>query len=380
MLDYFKKSDSILLGLCLVSSIFGVVLIKSATAHSGSNSDVIIQSVAIVLGLFLYFLFSIIDTDIFADRSRLLFVFSTLLIMSLMIFGVAGDSGNKSWIRFGPIGIQPSEIVKIPFIIMMARLLTYQHQDRGINDKVSVAQSVALFGFFFCLIVITSSDLGSALVYFFIFAVMLYLAGISWKWIGAGVGVIAAAAPVLWTFFLSDYQKKRILAPYVESIDPYGLDVMWQANQSKIALASGKLTGQGLFQGAQTQSGSIPEQRTDFIFSVAGEELGLIGCLVIILLLVLIIWRCFYVGLRANDRQDGLICFGIGAMLIFQTFENIGMCIGITPVIGLTLPFFSYGGSSIVMLYASMGIVSGVKMRPKPGIFINEYNPQNFFE
>ena len=148
---------------------------------------------------------------------------------------------------------------------------------------------------------------------------------------------------------------------------------MWQANQSKIAIASGKLFGQGLFNGAQTQSGAVPQQHTDFIFSVAGEELGLIGCLIIILLLILIICRCIYVGIKANDTQNGLICIGIAAMLIFQTFENIGMCIGLTPVIGLTLPFFSYGGSSILTLYAAMGIVSGIKMRPKPNIITRYY-------
>lgn len=372
MKDYLKRSDSLLLSLCLISTIFGMVLIKSATTSSG-NQYVITQAAALVIGLVLYFLFSVIDVDIIADKSKLLFIFSTIFISSLLIFGVAGDSGNRAWIRFGLIGLQPAEVVKIPFIIMMARLLTYQGQGPGINDKMSVLQSCLLFGFFFCLIIITSADLGSALVYLFVFVVMIFIAGLSFKWIGAGLLAVTGVSPILWRFFLSDNQKNRILAPYIDSIDPTGTGVMWQANQSKIAIASGKLFGQGLFNGAQTQSGAVPQQHTDFIFSVAGEELGLIGCLIIILLLVLIICRCIYVGIKANDTQNGLICIGIAAMLIFQTFENIGMCIGLTPVIGLTLPFFSYGGSSILTLYAAMGIVSGIKMRPKPNIITRYY-------
>ena len=218
----------------------------------------------------------------------------------------------------------------------------------------------------FGLIILASSDLGSALVYLFIFVVMLFLGGLQLRWFAAGIACVAALTPLAWHFFLTDKQKDRILAPYVSSIDPSGLGVTWQANQSKIALGSGQFTGQGLYNGAQTQAGSVPQQHTDFIFSVAGEELGFLGCVLIIALLMFIIIRCIQVGLRSNDPLGLLVCTGIAAMLIFQTFENIGMCIGITPVIGLTLPFFSYGGSSIITLYAAMGIVAGVKMRPKP--------------
>ena len=126
----------------------------------------------------------------------------------------------------------------------------------------------------------------------------------------------------------------------------------------------------GLFGGEKTQVGGIPQQHTDFIFSVAGEELGFIGCTLIIVIIALIIIRCINIGMKSSYRLGSLVCFGCAAMLIFQTLENIGMCIGLTPVIGLTLPFFSYGGSSIITLFAAMGIVSGVKMRPQPSRFI----------
>ena len=355
----------LLLSLCVVSTIYGIILISSTTRDSG-GSYVFIQAVALLLGILLFFMFSIIDVDILADKWKLLFIFNILFIASLFLFGEAGDSGNRAWIRFGGIGIQPAEVVKIPFIILLAKQILYLKNNRGLNHIISVAELVVHFLIMFGLIILASSDLGSALVYLFIFVVMLFIGGLKLRWFAAGIGCMAAVTPLAWFFFLTDTQKARILAPYASWVDPSGLGVTWQANQSKIALASGQFTGQGLFNGAQTQAGSVPQQHTDFIFSVAGEELGFIGCLLIIALLMLIIFRCIQIGLRSNDPLGLLVCIGIAAMLIFQTFENIGMCIGITPVIGLTLPFFSYGGSSIVTLYAAMGIVAGIKMRPKP--------------
>jgi rod shape determining protein RodA len=204
-------------------------------------------------------------------------------------------------------------------------------------------------------------------VYLVIFIVMLFAAGLKLRWFGLGLLVFAAASPIFWNM-LGDYQKERILAPYFpEVVDPSGLGVTWQANQSKIALASGGLKGAGLYSGIQSQSDALPFKHTDFIFAVAGEELGLIGCLAIIVLLTAVILRCIYVGIKCNDPKGMLVCMGFAGMLIFQTFENIGMCVGLTPVIGLTLPFFSYGGSSILTLFAAMGVVSGIWFRRKPG-------------
>jgi rod shape determining protein RodA len=147
--------------------------------------------------------------------------------------------------------------------------------------------------------------------------------------------------------------------------------VLWQAHQSVRAITGGGFTGQGLGNGRLTQSRGIPEQHTDFIFSAAGEELGFLGCLLIIALLVAIITRCFYIGVKSNNPLGLLVCTGLAAKLIAQAFENIGMCLGLLPVIGITLPFFSYGGSSLVTCFAAMGIVSGIKMRPKPIRFRN---------
>ena len=153
--------------------------------------------------------------------------------------------------------------------------------------------------------------------------------------------------------------------PYVPSIDPDNSGINWQANQSKIALASGQLTGTGLYNGPQSQANRAGKH-TDFIFSVIGEELGMIACVLCILLLMAIAIRCIYIGMTSGTDLGMLVCVGVAGSVLYQTFENTGMCMGVTPVIGITLPFFSYGGSSIVSMFAAMGIVSGIKYKRKP--------------
>ena len=361
--NYIRRSDMLLLGLCIASSVFGIVLIASATNVQDTSQYVLIQSAATVIGVFLYVLFSLIDVDIMAQKWKILYVFSILFILSLQVFGVADDTGNKAWIRFAGIGIQPAEIVKIPFVILMAKLMCHLKESRGLNNIWSIPQLLVLFGSFFGVIIVISSDVGSALVYAFIFITMLWVGGLRLYWFLIGTGAVAAIFPYVWNNFFNERYRQRILAPYDPTIDPEGTDIKYQVHQSRRAMSHGGLTGSGLFNGTETQTGSVFAQHTDFIFAVAAEELGFFGCLAIVGLLAAIIIRCIYVGSKAKDGMGMLICIGIAAMLIFQTLENIGMCIGLTPVIGLTLPFFSYGGSSIITLYAAMGIVSGIKMR-----------------
>ena len=362
---YLKKSDTLLLILSLISSIFGIILISSALHSSGIRAGIVIQTVALVLGIGLYIVFSLIDIDIIADRSLILFVFSVVLISTLFVWGVAGDSGNRAWISFGPISIQPAEIVKIPFIIIIAKMITYYKEDGVLSKPLPVISLAAVFAIIFLLIIVSSADLGSALVYLFVFAVMLFLGGVNLIWFGIAIGLSVAAAPLVWNHFLSDLQRDRILAPYDPSVDPTGLGITWQANQRKAAISAGGFTGQGLYNGGFTQGNGVPQQHTDFIYSVAGEEFGFIGAIAVFILLLAIIARCFYVGVRSNNTLSYLVCTGISAMFLAQTLENIGMCIGLTPVIGLTLPFFSYGGSSVIVNYVAIGIVSGIMMRPR---------------
>jgi len=290
--------------------------------------------------------------------------------LTLQFWGVGqAEVGNRAWLRFFGIGIQPAEVVKVTFVIIIARMIVNYRERKSFNTFFSLVQIMFVFASIFFMIVYVSKDLGSALVYLFILLAMLFIGGLKLRWFALGGAGVAVASPLIWNS-LSDYQRERILAPFVpEQIDPDRQGVLWQASQSVRAITAGGFKGQGLGHGRLTQSGAIPAQKTDFIFSAAGEELGFIGCTLIVILLVIIITRCIYIGIKSNNLLGLLVCTGIAAMFIAQTVENIGMCLGLFPVIGITLPFFSYGGSSMVTSFAALGIVSGIKMRPKSARF-----------
>lgn len=358
--QYVRTTDYFLLVLALLCSAFGLVLIYSAT-HSldgGSTRYMVIQSIAIVLGLIGFAVLSYIDIERFAPMWRLVFLVNILFQLSLIFFGYE-DGGNKSWLRFGGIGIQPAELGKLLFIFTFAKHMNL------LRYRLNRVKSLLMLGIHLLVvmaaIIIPSRDVGMSLPYAFIAVLMLFAGGLSLKWFAGGVILACAAVPILWQV-LSDIQKDRILVLFDPSVAP---DTYWQQQQSRIAIGAGKLTGAGFLQGNQTQNNMLPEKQTDFIFGVAGEEWGLIGCMVIVIALVALIFRVYYVAFRAQGQISSLICVGVGSMLLFQTFENIFMCLGIGPVMGLTLPFFSYGGSSIVTMYLALGMVAGVSRRCK---------------
>ncbi len=366
--NYLKKSDTLLLGLCIAATVYGIVLIRTSTAYLSSSNAASVQVLALFIGIALYFVFSLIDIDILADNWKLLFA-AGIGLLALLVFAQE-EGGNRAWLRFMGIGIQPAEIVKIFFIVIIAKLIVSFSNERRLDHILSLGAMTGILLIYFGMILVLSSDLGSGLVYLFIFIAMLFAGGLKIYWFLIALTGFAIVSPYIWNSFLSDNQKNRIIAVFdPKSVDPTGLGITWQVNQSKAAIASGGIFGQGLGQGQMTQSGSVPKQRTDFIFSAAGEELGFVGCLAIVILLVAIIIRCVYVGYKSQSKLGALISVGVAAMLTFQTFENLGMCLGVAPVIGLTLPFFSSGGSSVVTSFACMGIISGIKMKPKPVMF-----------
>lgn len=365
---FFKQADILLLILCCIASLYGVLLISSATKSYGSGSYVAVQLASIALGIGVFVVLSLIDLEIITRQWKWLILFNIVFLLLLFLFGVEGDTGNRSWIRFSflPVGIQPAEVTKIIFVILLAKQITAR-REKNINSISSVAQLGIHLLFMVGLILAVSSDMGVALIYVFIFICMMFASGLKIRWFVIAAIILAVLTPIGWRYLLRDDQRDRIMIVFDPSIDPNNTGVGWQAAQSKIAIGAGQLTGMGLYNGTQIQYNDyLPAKHTDFIFSVAGEELGFVGCAAIILLEVLIITRCIYVGIKSKDSTSTLVCIGFAGMLIFQTFENIGMCLGLTPVIGITLPFFSYGGTSIITLFAAMGIVSGVKMHPLP--------------
>ena len=289
-------------------------------------------------------------------------LFCLAFIGMLFFWGQDNGSGNKSWLSVPFIGIdmQPAEICKIFFIIILAKTMSVNQN--SLSKPINVGKMTLLTLFFFGLIIYLSSDLGVALTYIFIFVVMAFVGGINLMWFVAALGGIVAAAPILWSL-LEDYHKNRILVLFNPSLDP---DTYWQTERSLRYIQNGGISGQGLYQGTMVKGKAMGAQHTDFIFSAIAEELGMLGCIVVLLLLSAIVLRCIYVGVKSGNYMNRMICIGIAGMLLFQIIINVGMCLGILPVIGLTLPFISYGGSSIVTMFLSMGVVSGIHMRPAP--------------
>ena len=368
-LDFFRKGDMILLGLCIATTLYGLVILSSVTADARATRFVVIQLVAAVLGIFLYAVISSIDLDLIMEYRLPLVIFNVCFLLLLIPFGVE-HGGNRSWLKFPgfPVEIQVAEILKTTYILIAASVMS-AHQNR-LSKFWSVMHMVLHLGILVGLNMVLSKDAGVSLIFVFIFIGMTFAGGVSKGWFIAALSGITAGLPLIWNYVLKDHQKTRFMVLFDPSLDPNAIDERWHSNQALLSLTGGGLTGQGLYNGRRTQSngiGALQAQHTDYIFSAVGEELGFIGCMAIILLEFAIIARIIYVGTHTPDFARRVVCFGAAAALIFQVTINIGMNLGVMPVIGLTLPFISYGGSSILSLYAMLGLVSGVCARPSPG-------------
>ena len=362
--NFFRKGDMILLLLCLVTTAFGCLMITSATDHTGSMRYLVVQIAAAVLGVLLYAIVSAVDADFFMEHRLLLVGFNMVLLLMLIPFGTDYDTGNRSWLDlpFLPFAIQPAEICKITYLLVMASVMA-SHQSK-VSSIPSVVHMVFHLGLLVGLNMVVSRDAGVSLIFVFIFIGMAFAGGVHLIWFALAGGGLAVVAPLAWNYVLTERQQKRIQVLFDPTLDPDGVDERYHTVRSLRSLTGGGWSGQGLFQGNRTQNGELFAQHTDYIFSAIGEELGFLGCALVLILQILIIARCIYVGNRAQDYLRRLICYGAASAMIFQVTSNVGMCIGITPVIGLTLPFMSYGGSSLLTLFVMMGLVSGVHARP----------------
>ncbi|MBE6963592.1 MAG: cell division protein FtsW [Ruminococcaceae bacterium] len=368
--DFFQQADLVLLGLCCASTLFGIVLIFSATRYMGSNRRVLVQTAALVLGICVYIGVSMVDFEVLIKKWKWILLFNVGFIGLLLTpLGVSDNTGNTAWLKFPflPVSIGPAEVVKITYTLLLAYQLAWLREEK--RDLRSFSSAIQAAGHALCLIgyyFLISGDMGNGLVFFFVFLAMAFAAGFAIRWfvlLLGGAGAVIAGVLVLDLVPSSmNYMLERFRVLFDHSYAPLGAG--WQQNRSLLALGSGGVFGQGLLNGTQTQSAystSLPARHTDLIFSVCGEELGLVGCLAIMALLTAIIIRVLLVARNAQTRFQSLVCVGVAAMLIFQTIVNIGMCLFVMPVIGITLPFFSYGGSSVVTLYMAMGVVSSIK-------------------
>lgn len=357
-----------------------MVLIYSATRYLNSNRYVMVQAVAILLGALVFIIMSSVDIELFTDRSwKFLLAFNILFILALIPFGTGAETtGNQSWIPLPviPVNVQPAEVAKLSFVLLLAWQMG-RLSDRGISRPSSVlwigGHTVLMCG----IIAAVSGDFGMCLTYLMIFVIMAWSGGVKKRWFLLALILGVAAVLLIWPHIRDMYFAKRFIVVFdhlTGNTDPNSLfeqtqGAGYQQTRSILAIGSGGLTGQGFLQGIQTQSTSsqsIIARYTDEIFAVCGEEFGLLGCCVLLLLLSAIIVRCFWVARRACSLQSALIAAGYGGMLLVQVGVNVGMCLYVFPVVGLTLPFISYGGSSIITMFAAMGVVSGIKTRSLP--------------
>lgn len=355
--EHFLHLDYVTIGIVAVLSIIGILAVHSATLSKGTSRFDFMQITMTVFGFCIMFALSYLDYDIFTKNYKIVLIFNVCMLLFTAIFGTGADGmgdTNHNWIRIGSIGIQPAEIGKILYIITFAAHLDrVKHRINHIKTLIGLLlHSGLIIG-----LVLLERDLGQATVYIAITVVMLFAAKLS-LWYFAGAGVIGlASAPIIFSH-LEDYQRKRILVGFNPELDP--LDKGYQAIQSKTAIGSGGISGLGYRNGFLSQSDLLPAKQTDMIFAVIGEEWGFIGAVLVILLLFALVARLFFNAVSADRMSGALICAGVAGMLLYQTIENIGMCLGMLPVIGITLPFLSYGGSSVLGLYLAMGMVISV--------------------
>ena len=355
--DYIRETDKILILLCSSASLFGAIMVLSATYISSGAQKFAVQLIGFSLGLFVAILISMIDYQSFIKRWYFFAAFGLLLVLLTFQFGFAPEgTDDKAWLRL-PFGqtIQPSELLKIAFIISFTKHVSSIKPER-ISDFKNVLL-LCIHGIIPVGLIHLQGDDGSAMVLLFIFLGMLFAAGVKAVYFAAAGGLIAAALPVLWFFIMNNDQKNRILALF----NPENFsDIIFQQYRGQTAVGSGGLFGYGLFNGPYVQDGKIPLGFNDFIFASIGEELGFIGCLLAMGLITAICFRILKVSGNSLDRAGKILCTGVFARFASQFIINIGMVLSILPVIGVTLPFFSAGGTSTVCLYLGIGLVLSV--------------------
>lgn len=337
--------------------IFGMTVLSSATANLPRGYYIMrSQKIATVIGFLGLFVLAIIDYRHWKYLYKLIYIGSCALLIATLVFGrgPTSDSSIKSWLIIGGFGFQPSEFVKIAFIICLASFLEEVHDD--LNKPLVLIKTLA-FAFFPIALILKQPDAGTAMVYMFITIVMLFLAGIHWKYIVLAAIVALISAPIIW-FSLQDYQKNR----FYDFLNPEqaSTGTAWQYIQGRIAIGSGQIFGKGLFKGTQAQFGFIPERQNDFIFPVLSEELGFVGGASLLLIYLFILFRMYKISKESVDYYGSFMVIGISAMFLFHIWENIGMTLGLMPITGIPLPFFSSGGTFQLTNLAMIGLILSV--------------------
>lgn len=361
-LTFLKGTDFVTLLSALIASAYGLSLVYSAT-HSSLKDGKIISSdvrsmiVSVLLGVIIAIIVSNIDYEIISKLWPIIAAGCSVLMVYTFFFGVAPSARQdaKSWIDLKIFYFQPSELLKVGFIISFS-----YHLDL-VRDKINKIKTIiplVIHGAVPIGLVMMTGDAGSALIFLVMFIGMLFFARVNIGYFVAGICAIIVGFTVAWKVgIINGIQRQRIVALFYPNDFA---DVMYQQTNGKIALGSGGLLGQGYLKGSMTQSGAVPENQNDMILSVAGEELGFIGALFVVLILGFLVLRVLKTAMSARDNVGYLMCSGISVMLFAQMLVNIGMELSLLPCIGITLPLFSAGGSSSLCIYLALGIALSV--------------------
>ena len=354
--DYIRETDRLLLAFCVAASLFGSIEILSVTYRLSTLRPFAIQIAGTFAGVFAAIIISMFNFETFLKRWYLLAAGGIIPVILTFFFGFAPEgTDDKAWLDLGFTTFQPAELLKIAFIVTFTAHVSRVKQN---INKPKYLLLLVLHGAFPVLLIHFQGDDGTALVFAVMFLFMLYAAGVSWKYFTAAIAAALVASPIVYFFVMNEDQRKRIIGVFNIEADIKGST--YQQYRARMALANGGVFGQGLFKGNLTQVGGVPEGRNDFIFVSIGEELGFIGCLLVIALLAAICFKCIHTARNCRKDSGKIICVGFFAMMFAQIFINIGMCTAILPVIGVTLPFFSAGGTSLLCTYFGVGLVLSV--------------------
>ena len=363
--SYLRRIDKILWLLMLALSVFSLLLLKSVSRATYTDYFRT-QLFVTVVGLLASIVITWIDYESIASFWYLIAGFSVFIMLYTIFFGISvqGSEGvnARAWISIAGRTFQTSELVKIFFMITYAKHIAVVRERDAIQRPTQVFL-LAMHAAVPVLLCHLQGDDGAAIVFFAMFLCMSLAGGVQLRYFLALGALIAVCLPILWNFVLNDYQIKRFTSVYNLDDPSIQLNEGYQQYQGRLSIGSGQLTGKGLFNGPRVESNLVTFQHSDFIFSVAGEELGFLGCTAIIVLLLLYLFRVLYIASKARDDLGRCMCFGFFGLIALQSISNIGMCLALLPVMGVTLPFFSAGGSSAVCLYLGFGLVQNVYMR-----------------
>lgn len=356
--DYFREADKILLILSIFTSLYGTVAVFSATYYKETYRPAITQFGAMLLGLMAAVIISAYDYEKIAKRWYIVAAIGLIPVILTFFIGFAPEgTDDKAWLDLGVTTFQPSELLKVCFTVTFA---VHLKRIKPNINKLKYLIPLCIHGAFPVLLIHFQGDDGTALVFAVMVLFMMWTAGVSWKYFLLAFSAAAVASPFIYFFVMNDQHRERIKSLFNPVKDIQGID--YQQWRGSVALANGGWTGQGFLKGDLTQAGAVPESHNDFIFVSIGEEFGFLGCLVVMLSLAAICLRCIRIARICSNDMGKYICVGIFAMIFAQSVINIGMCTSVLPVIGVTLPFFSAGGTSLLCLFLGVGLVLNVYM------------------